>query len=305
MKIKKQYIIIILILILSPAVVTLSRYVVKGIHNYIMEANNFYFSSDKLSTDNPIYQVNNWTGVDPFYIQFELNNKKNNILYSTSDIEYNLTIECDDDIECSLNNTEGTIYSDERTDNFTITVNPKRSFNDKETVNVKVHAQSTSPYRKLISAEFNITVGKRGIAYEIDDEENQPYLNFIITNSLTSYYVREDFGDYQIGDEISASTYKSLSEENQNKCSSAIVTLTFNPEDVVIDTTSEIMKKSSVTYQEYNNISYINSLTFTVDATSSNEIRFYKVNVNNNYTYPQYIENEESIIEFSAITDPK
>ena len=31
---------------------------------------------------------------------------------------------------------------------------------------------------------------------------------------------------------------------------------------------------------------YINSVTFGIDALSSNSVRFYKLNTNNDYTYP-------------------
>ena len=296
---KKLLIILFVLAILLPVGITYSKYIKTVINNYILEAKNFYFNSDKLSASNPTYNINNWSGVGNFTIQFELNNEKNNILYSSSDITYTLNVTCDNDITCSLSNTSGTIYTTEHKDSFVLTVTPQRAFNDNESVHVTVTAQSTSPYEKTLGATFVITVGKRGISYEITDKANQPYLNFTITNAITSYKVRTAFDTYSVGDEISSETYLALSDTNKANCASQIVTLTFDPNIVILDTTSSIMDNSTKAYTTINNVSYISSITFNVEAMSSTEIRFYKKDTSQNYTYP--ITNDTSIITFSSI----
>lgn len=296
---KKLLIILFVLAILLPVGITYSKYIKTVINNYILEAKNFYFNSDKLSSSNPTYNINNWSGVGNFTIQFELNNEKNNILYSSSDITYTLNVTCDNDITCSLSNTSGTIYTTEHKDSFVLTVTPQRAFNDNESVHVTVTAQSTSPYEKTLGATFVITVGKRGISYEITDKANQPYLNFTITNAITSYKVRTAFDTYSVGDEISSETYLALSDTNKANCASQIVTLTFDPNIVILDTTSSIMDNSTKAYTTVNNVSYISSITFNVEAMSSTEIRFYKKDTSQNYTYP--ITNNTSIITFSSI----
>ena len=236
-----------------------------------------------------------------FEIQFELNNHKNNILTSEGDIEYSLSLDYDaNDTICSLSSTSGIIFEEEKTDNFTLTVTPRRVFDDEESVSVTVSATSSSPYVKTLSATYIITVGKRGISYQITDSVNSPYLMFSITNAIDTYVVRTAFGNHSVGDIITSSDYVNLSAADKAKCASAVVTLSWNPSDVVIDTTSSIVTSStsSITTTTYNGVSYINSITFPVDILSSTEVRFYKWDVTKNYTYPLVY--PTPIVTFSA-----
>ena len=92
--------------------------------------------------------------------------------------------------------------------------------------------------------------------------------------------------------------YESLSEENKSKCVSSKITLTFNPEIVILDTTSTAyIKKETYTTTTINGYEYINSITFNMDSESSEVVKFYKANTNMNYTYP--IINDNSIITFN------
>jgi hypothetical protein len=298
-KLKIIIIFIILIIVLLPISITFSKFVIKTVGDYILEANNFYFSSDKLTVNNASYNINNWSGVGDFTIQFELNDKKNNILSSTSDITYNLTTTCDSDITCTLNKTEGILYASAKTESFTLTVSPLRAFNDNESIHVQVIANATSPYKKTLSANYTITVGKRGISYAIDDAANQPTLTFTITNALTYYTVDTAFGTYSVGDKIDINDYLKLSAANKANCTSYKIQLTFDPNVVILDTTSTYAENSTKEYTTVNNISYISKITFKVDATSSTEIRFYKIDPTQNYTYP--VVNTTSIIDFATV----
>jgi hypothetical protein len=301
-KLKKPFLLIFLIFIVVtlPLSITFSKYVIKKIGNYILEANHFYFNSDKLKEGGASYQMNNWSGVSSFNIQFELNNRKNNILTSSSDISYNLSITCDNDVTCTLDSpTSGIIYAKNNSKSFNLTINPTKSFKEGESITINVSATSTSPYIKTLSAKYVITVGKQGITYAITDAANATTLNFIITNALDYYNVDEAFLTYAIGDKISYETYKTLSSDNQSKCTSYKVTLAFDPNVVIVDPTSEIVKTSTQTYETINNVQYVNSLTFKVDALSSNSIRFYKIVTANNYTYP--LNYNSSVISFNAV----
>lgn len=298
---KKKYLIylIIILILLVPIGITFSKYLKQIISNYIFEANNFYFNSDKLKYGGKEYHINNWSGVDPFVIQFDLNNMKNNILSSTSDIAYNLSVTCDTDTTCSLNSTSGTIMTTEKIDNLVLTITPSRTFLVNEEIEITVTANSLSPYQKTLRATFVIKVGTQGISYEIDDEVDSPYLNFGITNARSSYVVDTAFGTYSVGDEITSAVYTALSAENKAKCSSATITLAFDPAVVVLDTTSNITTNSTKLYTTVNNVSYISSITFKINALSSTSIRFYKKNASNDYTYP--FVNQTSIISFTAV----
>ena len=298
MKKKRLLIIMIVLVLILPVGITFSRYVVQNIRNYILEANNFFFDSDKLVQGGIIYEINNWGGAGNIEIQFELNNHKNNILTSDSDIVYTITKGCDEGLICSLSSSSGTIQKAEKTDNFVFTLTPTRTFNDNESVTVSVTAQSTSPYVKTLSATFVITVGRRGIDYEITDSRNSPYLLFRITNALDTYKVIEAFGSYSVGDSITTQTYLGLSAANRAKCASAMITLSFDPTVVILDTTSDILKKSTYQTTNVGGVAYISSITFPIDVMTSEEIRFYKINSSNNYTYP--VVTSTPVISFTA-----
>ena len=305
---RRRLIIILIIVVLSlPVGITFSRYVIQSIKNYIMEANNFFFNSDKLADGGITYGINNWGGATNIEIQFELNNHKNNILTSASDITYTVTAVPSDpaSIRCNLDSNSGTIYKAEKTDNLTLTVVPLKVFNDNESVSVTVTAVSSSPYVKSLSATFVITVGRRGIDYAITDSVGSPYFIFSITNALDTYKVIEAFTatingqtrNLVPGNTLTINEYLSLSDTNKAKCASATITLSFNPAQVVMDTTNDILKRATYTTSTYNGVAYINSITFTVDVLTSEEIRFYKRVVSNNYTYNG---TGTSIVTFSA-----
>jgi len=298
MKRRRLIIILIILILLLPVGITFSKYVTENIKNYIMEANHFFFNSDKLVSGGVTYGINNWGGAGNIEIQFELNNHKNNILTSDTDIEYTLDITCDNGLICSLSSDSGVIQVAEKTDDFTLTLTPTRPFNDNESVTVTVSATSSTPYVKTLSATFVVTVGRRGIDYEITDSEGSPYLIFSITNALDTYKVITAFGDYSVNDLITTNDYLALSDENKAKCASAVITLSFDPSVIILDTTSEIM--SSATYQttNYNGVDYISNITFPMDVMMSKEIRFYKRDSSRNWTYP--IVNNTSVVTFSA-----
>ena len=90
MKRRKLIILLVGMLVITPLAITFGRYVTKNIRNYIMQADNFFFNSDKLVDGGITYEMNNWGGVSNVTIQFQLNNHKNNILTSVSDIYYHL-----------------------------------------------------------------------------------------------------------------------------------------------------------------------------------------------------------------------
>ena len=297
-KYRRIILIVMLIIALFPVGVTFSKYIYDKIKYYILEANHFYFNSDKLEDKGITYNINNWGGVDSFNIQFELNNHKNNLLTSDSDIAYDISVVCDNDVQCSISNDSGIIYKDEKTVSYDVIVNPLRVFDTGESVNVKIEAPSSSPYVKTLSGDFVITVGKKGVSYEIVDEPFQPYFMFNITNVIDKYTVIKEFDNYKVGDVISISTYKDLSDSNKKNCISAIITLEFDPNKVVIDTTSNIINNSEITNTFVNGVSYVSKIKFNVEATSSTSIRFYKKDKSIDYTYP-YV-NDTSIISFDV-----
>lgn len=294
----KFLIICLAIILVIPVGITFSKYVKNFLNYYILKSNNFFFNSDKLSEDNINYEINNWSGMSVITIQFQLNNHKNNILTSSSDIVYDVNYTCSDDVICNISNTNGTIFKNEKTDDLTLTVNPQRVFNEAENVEVNIVASAKSPYKKTLSASFIISVGKQGIDYEIVDTRGQSYFDLIITNALEEYTIKESFSTYSINDTISVDTYKSLSDVDKAKCASALITLSFDPRIVILDATNGILNSATINTTAVDDVDYISDITFKIDAVSSNQIRFYKKNVSMDYTYP-YV-TSSSIVTFTT-----
>ena len=116
---------------------------------------------------------------------------------------------------------------------------------------------------------------------------------------LDYYLVDEAFDTHQVGDKINVDTYLTLTDDQKNKCTSALITLTFDPTIVALDMTSPAyLKKTNETLTTINNYQYVNSITFKIDAISSEVVKFYKVDTSQNYTYP--ITNPTSIITFQS-----
>lgn len=330
---------ILLIIILLVPTITLSRYVYKLALDHFYKTKNFYFKSDLLSEKNPKYTVTNWSGVDEYVITINMNSILNDLVVATSDIKYDISYECDDTVLCTLSKESGVIPTGEvnkavsNRDYFTLTVTPKRTFNNNEEASVKIITKSTSPYKKTLSAEFTLRVEKIGLSYEITDSKNEIYAVLRLTNSLTYYTVIEDFLDYKVGDEIESEIYYNLNEENKSKCSSMLVDLKFDPAVLRLDMTNAYYLDASkmggdyvskvdmylvnkdfldykendlLTSHEYESLSseqkknisgpyeYVDGFKVNIDAISSADVMFYKVDKNKDYTYPY--KNDVSIV---------
>lgn len=301
LKKKKLLLSLIVLVIIFPISLALSRFVNKLTTNYYLETQKFYFYSDKLTDDNAKYTLENWSGVENLSMDIQLESRKNQYEVAETDISYNVTYTCEEGVKCSITKETGIIYASSNVDSFTLTLIPTRNFEEGESTTVTVTAKSTSPYIKTIKATFIIKVGKQGLSYEIKDQTFQPYLFLNLTNAKSYYTINESFDNYQKDDEIDYTKYLELSDENKKKCTSALISISFDPNVVIIDTTSPILnivKESDISTINIDNTTYINGIKFKLDALSSEAIRFYKKNPNKNYTYP--IVNTNSIIKLTS-----
>lgn len=290
-------VILFLTVIFRPSV---ARYIYNGLKNYYYESQNFYFNCDKLSTEGAIFQLDNWDGVNSFDVTFNMDSFKNNLISSTSDIAYDITYKCSSKANCAITKESGLIPTSTHTDYFVITVTPNTTLIEGDYILLEVGVVSTEPYTKELTGTVRLNVGIPGIAYEISDKANRPYLDFNITNTLDYYQVVTAFNGYSVGDTIEQNVYNSLSNENKAKCTSALIRLDFNPNIILVDITSDFYENAySYTTQLIDNKQYINSIVFGMEPVSSLSIRFYKVEASNNYTYP-YV-NPSSIITFTAL----
>lgn len=277
-----------------------SRYVYNGIKDYFFESKSFFFNCDKMDTNTAIFQLDNWDGVTSFPITFHMNSFKNNMIAATSNIGYDITYNCSVLATCTISKQTGVISADTNTDEFTITVNPNGNLAEGDRIVVTVSAESSYPYVKTISGRITLTVGIPGLAYEIVDKTNQPYLNFSITNTLEYYQVVTAFGNYAVGAHLDANAYNALSDTDKAKCTSAKIRLDFDPNVVLLDMTSDFYENAySYTTTTIGGQDYINSVTFGMDVVSSMIVRFYKANASANYTYPYA--NITPIIQFNVL----
>lgn len=293
--IKKFIFIILTIVVLISVISIYGRYVTNSINNFFMRSKEFYFNSDKLKEYTAVYQVDNWSGIDDYTITINMNSRKNNLQAATYDIGYNISYTCSDNAICQLEKTSGIISSSTNSDSFYLTITPNRQLDVGDKVEVEVEVNSDTQYEKTLKGKFTLVVGKERLSYEITDSVQSPYMQLRITNTLTYYIVDEAFDSYEVGQKIDSDTYIGLTAENKGKCYSSEVTLTFDPREVLIDMTNEIFENAiNTTTTRINGKEYINSITIKIDAISSQDIRFYKLDISQDYTYPNG--NNESII---------
>lgn len=284
-KSQRILIIIFIILISLTLVVTLGRYVYTFARNLYFSTKRFYFQSDKLTENTSHYSLDYWNGVDPFSFTINMSSEKNNSLKSASDINYKITYECPDTVICASDKDTSIIYEESASDNFTVTLTPQKTFQDGDKVEIKITAESVKPYRKTLSATFELVVGKYGLSHEIDDAKGDVYLELKVTNSLETYTVKTAFGEYNAGDQISSSVYNSLTEEEKSNCKSATITVSFDPDVVYIDNNNSTFRTAyDIKTEKKGNFDYVNEFTFDIEATSGTYIRFYKKDSTKDYS---------------------
>ena len=314
-----------------------ARYIYNGIKDYYYESQSFYFNCDKLSTSPAIFQLDNWDGVNTFPVTYNLNSIKNELVAANDDINYvvdsykctsnfyHVTVafdsyavgdritssvynrltdankaKCSAAATCTITKESGTISKTSHADNFRINITPNTTMNQGDNVTLTVKVSSTLPYKKTLTGIVRLNVGVPGISYEITDKGGQPYLDFKITNTLNYYRVVTAFGNYTPGATIEEEVYNNLSAADKEKCTSALIRLSFNPNVILVDVTSDFYDDAyTYTTRQIDGKAYIDSVTFGVDRASSISIRFYKVNATNNYTYPYT--NPISIINFEVL----
>ena len=285
---KKQILLLLAIVLCSISfVIVFGRYVTNSVNNFFLRSKEFYFFSDKLSEGIDIFQIENWSGVDDYTIIINMNSRKNNLEVATYDIGYDISYTCSSNAICQLSKTSGVISSTGNTDSFNVVITPNTQLKTGDKVVVNIMATSKTDYAKTLKGKFTLVVGQEDLTYQITDKPNTPYAELSITNTLTYYIVEEAFGDYQKGYKIDIDTYLALTEEEKAKCYSSIVTVAFDPEKVLLDNTSESYQNAlNITTETINQKNYINSITLPIEAISSVNLRLYKVDTSQDYTYP-------------------
>ena len=153
----------------------------------------------------------------------------------------------------------------------------------------KLLNEDTTEADTQISAETELGGGLEELKQRLGYKDND-------TLALTNTH-EVAFGEYNVNDLISSNVYRQLSSSDQQKCVGEEITLNFDPNVLILDTTSNIVNEAVVGNTDINGVSYVNNLIFYVEPVSTKIVKFYKTNVSNNYTYPY--NNNSSIVQVS------
>ena len=135
-----------------------------------------------------------------------------------------------------------------------IVVTPKRSIEKDEKIKVKIKASTKEPYKKEISCEITLRVKQITVnSYIIEDVANRNYLSLNLINA---------------------------------QASGMPVTLSFDPSVVRIDLSDEAYINRVEESEAVDSNGFVKRFTFTMDKESTKNVKFYNVNMSENYTYP-------------------
>ena len=265
-KYKKQRLFFVLIIIatiiyLMPKYISFSKYISNRIHDHYIESKQFYFSSDKLSkiAGHEYQMPNNWSGSESYNIMVNMYSKLNDNAMAPNDIEYDIVCSFSDNVAYTLNKVSGTILGYENggtnEDFFVITLEPASgtSLSPGETAWVNVTANATSPYMDSVTGKILVGVGTEDFSYEIADWENSQFIQLDISNK---------------------------SVENTN------VHISFDPTVVLLDMTSSVYQDATaITTTILNGYNYVTTMDFPVNALSVESVKFYKIDLTQDYSY--------------------
>lgn len=260
--------IVIFLIVLVIAISVFGRYIYNNVREAYFTAKQFFFTSDLLTLDNQTYTYENWGGIDVYEINLDLYSYANTLLRLDYDLEYQISCESldPDKIRCAINSddgptsTNGIIYAkidgkENNVSKITIHVTPLTQINKGETVTVSIKASTQEPYKKEISCEVSLKVKEQTTnTYEIEDEPNRNYAVLKLVNAQNT-----------------ALQY----------------TLTFDPRELRIDINDEVyvnMIDGATT--TIDGKLYVEEIVFNMDKESAKNIKFYKVDMSQDYTYP-------------------
>lgn len=255
--------IVIFLVIIIISISAFGRYFYNTIREAYFTSKRFYFTSDLLTIDNQTYTYENWGGIDVYEINIDLYSYANTLLRLDYDLNYELTCESltPSKISCAINSvdgpttTTGVIYATTNVSQIKIYVTPLTQVNKGETVTVSLRASTQEPYQKEISCEISLKVKEQTTnTYEIEDEVNRNYATLKIVNAQDT---------------------------------SIQYTLTFDPRKLRLDLNDDIyINRISTATTTIDGNEYVNKIVFNMNKEATKNIKFYKVDMTKDYTYP-------------------
>lgn len=133
-------------------------------------------------------------------------------------------------------------------------VTPNTQIEQNDIITIRIKASTQEPYQKEISCEISLRIQQvLSNTYEIEDVANRNYLTLKIVNT------------HDTGGNVS---------------------LQFDPNVVRIDLNDEAYINRVENSEEVNSDGYVEKFVFTMEKESSKNVRFYKVDMTQDYTYP-------------------
>lgn len=264
---KRIIILIFILIVLFPIIGTLAKYVYQNNYDAYFNSKEFYFNSSILTSDNKIYNIDNWDG-SSYSIDIDIENKLNNEAWTSYNIDYDISVSCPTTVSCNLTTPESNtlIYNANKytENNIGLEIIPISTFQKGDKVEVTVTATSRTKYQKTISATFVLTVTTYGLTYNITDSVNSYFLTLDISNTTS------DVKNINLSFDNSK-----LSIDN-----TSTVVIMIDDQDIIKDSNNKI-----------------NGLNLKVTPAEEITIKFFKKDITKNYTYP--LVNDESIIKIN------
>lgn len=156
-------------LTVSAGVVTLAKYITQNQGEGAAVARPFYFSSDKLGEDSPYYQIDEPGEGQVVEISFTLSNFVDTLRRTDTDIHYEYRVINGDGQPIASAGGQGTLAGT----GFTTTPAIELSLAQEDFgINgvITVEAESTSPYEKLLSAQFGFAAEQRELQVVVGEQ---------------------------------------------------------------------------------------------------------------------------------------
>ena len=273
----RKYLIIIFLFTLALMVVyfgtTYAKYVYKEAHNYYLQSKGFYFTSDYLDVNTKQTVNNYWDGSS---VYFNIKNNINESIVTDYDINYK--------VKCTTNNANATCNlngSGKNEIDGVLKLNAVCENNTSDGVDTSTftyEACSSNGYtwnNKVVSKEMYFDIVGDDISrvnVNLEISSISPYKKtlvgkFILNKVKTTTDIDIKYKDY--------SEYGILNLRNNSNTTRCVV-VSFDPNNLLVN---EYNTAKSYTKNSDN---YIDSLTISINSSSSANYKFYK---KNNITY--------------------
>lgn len=183
---------------------TKSKYFAKLQSTHTIESSAFYFESNLASVDGIEYDAGKWDGINPINLEFYINNFENEYLITGDDIKFTIEAEKTNDSNNDLNvqilsgtsqvSGEQVLTGNTKTTkNYKLKISKAGTTLTQNSYNIKLKINSSSPYRKELIGNINIT--KENINSNIDAtlSDNAGYVtlnlkvNDVLANKTITY----------------------------------------------------------------------------------------------------------------------